>query len=149
EMVQDYFDAGTIIARNDLVLIVPKGNPKNIQSLEDLKREDLTRIGLPHPKNSAMGAAIATLFERLGFPETAYLAILKDKTPNMRVVNADTGHMLVNQINSLDVAIVARSNARGSPGLASRLDVVELGAGGTQLTQVFSIARETGHKYLM
>src|SRR5262249_33774701 len=95
------------------------------------------------------GAAIVKLLERLDFPETAYQAILKDKTPNMRVVNADTGHMLVNQINSLDVAIVARSNALSSPSSTNRLDVVELGVDGAALAQVFAIARDTGHKHLL
>ena len=97
-----------------------------------------------------MGAAIVRLFERLDFPETAYRATLKDKTPNPRVHNTDAAHLLVSQIRSLDVAIVARSNAQSSPSnVTNHLDIVELGAEGAHVTQVFSIARGTGHKHLM
>lgn len=156
EMVKDEFEAGTIISHNDLVMIVPKNNPKNIRALEDLQRPDVTRIGLPHPTNSAIGAMIVRLFEKLKYPETSYLAVLPDKTPNPRVHNADAAHLLVSQIKSLDVAIVARSNALSSPSnVANHLDVIELnvadaaGAADARATQIFSIARQTEHPHLM
>ena len=150
EMVKDDFEAGTVITENDLVMIVPKGNPKKIVSLEDLKRPDVTRIGLPHPENSAMGARIVKLLQGLDFPESAYRAVLQDGTPNPRIHNSDAAHLLVSQIKSLDVAIVARSNAMSSPSnIANHLDIVELNVDGARVTQMFSIARESEHKQLM
>src|SRR5207245_8903001 len=69
---------------------------------------------------------------------------------NFALHTTDAAHMLVIDIKSLDVAIVARSNAMSSPSnLANHLDIVELGADGARVTQVFSIARGTGHKHLM
>ena len=51
--VQQWFEASTVISRNDMVLCVPKGNPKGVKSIEDLARPDL-RVGLAHPVNSAL-----------------------------------------------------------------------------------------------
>ena len=53
--VQQWFEASTVISRNDMVLVVPKGNPKQVKSIEDLARPEL-RVGLAHPVNSALGA---------------------------------------------------------------------------------------------
>jgi molybdate transport system substrate-binding protein len=154
EMVKDDFEAGTIITQNDLVLIVPKGNRRNIQSLADLKRPDVKRIGLPHPENSALGARIVTLLEKLEFPETAYRAVLRDGTPNPRVHHADAAHLLVAQIKSLDAAIVARSNALSNPSNpATHLDIIELNGDVSRdegrVTQMFSIAKDSDHKHLL
>ena len=55
DAVQERFLPPTDLAQNPLVLIAPKGNPRNIEHLEDLARENL-RVGLAHPDKSALGA---------------------------------------------------------------------------------------------
>ncbi len=145
EKVDRYFEAYKVILQNDLVFIVRRGNPKNIQpSLDELKRADLKQIGLPDPKNSALGALVVKLLKDRGFPEE-----FLDRRKNKRLVNADAAHSLVSQIGSLDVAIVGRSNALANPNRAKDLQVLELGVAGAMATQTFAIAKSSRHKYLM
>jgi ABC-type molybdate transport system substrate-binding protein len=145
--VEQWFESATIILQNDLVLIVPKDNPKGIRSLEDLKRKDL-RIGMPHPKNSAMGAIVHDLLKnKLNFPEYVY-------TPekNEQLMHTDAAHFLVNQMRTgaLDVAIVGRSNAMSTPAnVEKHLQVIDIDVPGALARQTFAIAKETKHKHLM
>src|SRR5262245_59088027 len=56
--VQQWFDAPVTVSQNDIVFIVPKGSSKGVRpSLAELARQDL-RIGVPHPKNSALGKLV-------------------------------------------------------------------------------------------
>lgn len=47
------------------VIAVPKGNPKNIQTLEDLTRPGL-RLGIGNPKSVCVGLYAVEIFERAG-----------------------------------------------------------------------------------
>jgi molybdenum ABC transporter molybdate-binding protein len=146
EKVRPWFDAARIILENDLVLITPPGNPRNIKSLDDLKRTDLGKIGLPHPRNSAIGKITYDLLLKLHFSEEAL-----DPGVNRRIVHADAAHTLVNQMRSgaLDVAVVARSNARSMPDADKHLEVIDIDVPGALATQTYSIARNSRHHYLM
>jgi len=50
------------------VILVQKGNPKNIRSLADLARDDVT-LGLGDPKGCAIGHNCSKMFEKNGIPE--------------------------------------------------------------------------------
>ena len=69
-MVQQWFGASTVISRNDMVLCVPKGNPKHVKSIEDLARLEL-RVGLGH-RNSALGALTDDLLKKLQLHDKVY-----------------------------------------------------------------------------
>jgi ABC-type molybdate transport system substrate-binding protein len=89
KQVQEWFEASKIISRNDMVLVVPKGNPKKIKSLEDLAQADL-KIGLGHPKNSALGALTDDLLKKLRLHTRVYANDRK-----YPIVHKDAGHDLV------------------------------------------------------
>ena len=74
---------------------------------EKSNRADL-RVGLAHPTNSALGALTDDLLKKLALRDKVYAA--KRSQP---IVNADAGHVLVNQmrVGALDVIVVYRSNA--------------------------------------
>lgn len=147
DSVMPWFDpkSRTLLTRNDIVLIVPKENKKKIESLADLKRADLRKIGLAHPTKSALGKLTVDLLEKSGFSQKDY-----DPRSNERIVHADAGHLLVNQIRSLDAAIVYRSNAQSA--LKNDPDactIIDLADGKELARQPFAIARSSQHKYLV
>ena len=145
-MVQQWFDAASIISNNDIVMIVGKDNPLGIRSQEDLARTDLT-IGFAHPENSALGALTDDLLKQVGLHPRVYTDDWRD-----RIVHADAGHDLVNKLRAkaLDLAVVYRSNAKATPAnLEEHMDIVEIDVAGALAEQPFAIAADSDHKYLM
>jgi ABC-type molybdate transport system substrate-binding protein len=144
--VQQWFEASTNISRNDMVLCVPKGNPKQVKSIEDLARLDL-RIGLGHPVNSALGALTDDLLKKLQLHGKVYDPARKTPT-----VQASAADMLINQMRAgaLDLIVVYRSNVLSDPENAEKyLDIVEMNLKEAIAIQPFAVAKETQHPYLM
>jgi molybdenum ABC transporter molybdate-binding protein len=143
--VAPWFEAGTLVARNRIVLIVPKGNPRQVRSLADLARPEL-RVGLAHPKNSALGQLTDELLRKLSLHEQVY----RDDRA-VPVIHTDAAHLLVNQMRagSLDVAVVYRSNVLSSPENSGHLEVIDLDLPEAVASQPFAVAKESGHKQLM
>lgn len=146
DMVQQWFEASLKISRNDIVLAVPKGNPKGVRSIDDLTRGDL-RIGLAHPVNSALGALTDDLLKKLGLHKRVY-----DPGRKHPIVHTDAGHMLVNQMRTgaLDLIVVYRSNVLSSADNPDRfIEVVEMNLPQAIAIQPYAVAKESDHKYLM
>lgn len=61
----DYFDQTIEYAQNKLILMVPKENPKQIKSLEDLQRPEV-RIAMPNPTWEGVGEQIKTAYKKAG-----------------------------------------------------------------------------------
>jgi molybdate transport system substrate-binding protein len=144
--VQQWFEASTVISRNDMVLCVPKGNPKRIASIKDLARPDL-RIGLGHPANSALGALTDDLLKKLRLHDTVYNAGRK-----MPIVQEDAGHTLINQMRAraLDLIVVYRSNVLSNPENAEKyLQIVEMNLQEAVAIQPFAVAKDSNHRHLM
>ncbi len=144
--VQKWFDASTIISRNDMVLVVPKGNPAGVKSIEDLTRPDL-RVGLAHPVNSALGALTDDLLKKLKLHDKVY-----DPARKHPVVHSDAGHVLVNQMRAgaLDLLVVYRSNVLSNPDNAEKyLDVIEMNLPEAVAIQPYAVARDSQHRQLM
>lgn len=144
--VQHWFDPSETVSENDMVLIVKKGNPREIAALEDLARPEL-KVGLGHPENSALGALTDALLKRAGLYDRVYAEGWQD-----HIVHTDAGHDLVNKLRTgaIDLAVVYRSNAESTPeNLEKYIDLVEIKAGDAVARQPFAIASESEHKYLM
>jgi molybdenum ABC transporter molybdate-binding protein len=146
DQVRQWFEASTLISRNDMVLVVPKGNPKQVRSIEDLARPEL-RVGLAHPVNSALGALTDDLLKKLKLHERVY-----DPARKCPVMHADAGHALVNQmrVGALDLLVVYRSNVLSNPENAEKhLQIVEMNLPEAMARQPFAVAKDSQHKYLM
>jgi ABC-type molybdate transport system substrate-binding protein len=148
--VQQWFGSGVRISENDVVFLVPKGNPKNIQaSLAELTRTDL-RIGLAHKEKSALGKLTETLLRREGLYEQVFKEGWQE-----HIVETNAAHDLVNKMlvvkdsGTLDLAVVYRSNFLSTPANRERLDILELHLKGARAVQPFAIASESRHKYLL
>lgn len=102
-MVKDKFQAPLEVSLNQLVILVPKGNPKGIQTLKDMAAPGL-RIGVGHEKQCALGQLTQETLRQT--------KLEKDVMKNV-VVQTPTGDMLVNQLRtgSLDAVIAYVSNA--------------------------------------
>ena len=136
--VGDIFLDSTTVAETDMVLVVQKGNPKNIRTLADLTAEGLA-VGVANPEQSALGALTKRLLEEMGLYE-AIEKNVKTKTP--------TADLLVNQIRtgSLDAVIVYRAN---TPYVRDDLDVLSIDHPAAKAVQPYAVSKDSPHRYLM
>jgi molybdate transport system substrate-binding protein len=104
--VRDLFDDPVTVSSNQLVILVPKGNPHKIRRLKDLARPGL-KVGIGNEKLCALGALTQ---ETLRQDRTA-----RDVMKNV-VAQSPTGDLLVNQLRTgaLDAAVAYLSNAAGA-----------------------------------
>lgn len=136
--VTDIFPEATEVSQNELVIMVPKGNPKNIASLQDLTKPGL-RVGIGHEKQCAMGWITQNTFRESG---------LQQELMSNVAVQFPTGDMLVNElrIGSLDAAVAYLSNAAGA---AEFLDAIEIqGIPCSTATQPWSVAKNSKYPLL-
>ena len=137
--VQDLFQPRSNLAGNELVIMVPKGNPQGIATLADLARPGL-RVGIGHEKQCAMGWLTQRTLVEGG---------VKDQVMSNVTVQTPTGDMLVNQLKakSLDAAVAYISNAAGS---ADTLDAIRIqGLQCSVAIQPLAISRTTKYPRLM
>lgn len=141
EAVQEDFEEGTVVSRNDMILVVLKGNPKNITKLQDLTREGL-KVGVAHAEKSALGALTLDLLQQRGLYESL------QASGNIEVL-ASKGDELANQmqIGALDVAIVYRSNALSSEQILEHCDMLGID-NDPQAVQPYAVHRQSKHKAL-
>jgi len=141
--VQERFDPPVELSRNPMVIVVPKGNPKGIKTLEDLARKGL-RIGLAHPVNSALGALTDRMLNRIGLHEKIY-------REGNRVIHTNAAHMLINQMRTgaLDACVAYISNVRSAPQNADFLETIPIPLPDAIATQPYAVSKESDHRYLM
>lgn len=138
KQVRELFPNSQDITQNELVILVKKGNPLQIQSLKDLTKSGL-RVGIGHEKQCAMGWLTQRTFKEGG--------IQTDIMKNV-VVQTPTGDMLVNQMRSesLDAAVAYLSNAAGA---AEHLDAIRIrNLPCSVATQPFGIAKNSKYPQL-
>ncbi len=138
KQVSELFGPATEVSQNELVILVPKGNPRQIAGLQDLTQQGL-RVGIGHEKQCAMGWITQKTFAETG---------LTTKIMENVTVQTPTGDMLVNQLRtgSLDAAVAYLSNAAGS---ADFLDAVQIqGIPCSVATQPWAVLRASKHSHL-
>jgi molybdate transport system substrate-binding protein len=138
QQVPDLFPEPVDVSQNELVILVQKGNPHEIQLLQDLTRPGL-RVGVGHEKQCAMGWLTQNTLKEGGVQEEV-MANVTVQTP--------TGDMLVNQLRtgSLDAAVAYLSNAAGA---AEYLDAIRIqGIECSVATQPFAIAQQSRYRQL-
>ncbi len=103
KQVHDLFLEAVPVSTNQLVILVPKGNPHQIHSLNDLGKPGL-RVGVGHEKQCALGALTQETLKQGG---------VHDPVMENVKVQSPTGDLLVIQLRtgSLDAVIAYVSNA--------------------------------------
>ena len=101
--VQEQFRTPVEVSLNQLVILVPKGNPHGVKSLKDLGKPGL-KIGIGHEKQCALGVLTQ---------ESLRQSKVQDAVMKNVAVQTPTGDMLVNQMRtgSLDAVVAYISNA--------------------------------------
>ncbi|MEI2724434.1 MAG: molybdate ABC transporter substrate-binding protein [Verrucomicrobiota bacterium] len=136
--VADLYLEPVNVVDNQLMIIVAKGNPKGIQTVQDLTKPGL-RIGLPHHEKSAMG--------NIAWKMLVQMNVYEALTPNLSV-ESPTGDFLINQLRtgSLDAIIACRSNWTG---VREYLDAVPIDDPLARMTQPYAVGRNTRYKQLL
>ena len=113
--VSELFLKPETVSNNQLVIAVPKGNPRDLKELKDLGKEEL-RVGVGHEQQCALGAITRETFLKAG----VYAQVRK----NVKV-ESPTGDLLVNQLltGSLDAVVCYVSNVTPN---ADKLDAIPI-----------------------
>ncbi len=135
--VHDLFLDENVISSNQLVILVLKGNPHKIRSLQDLAKPGL-RVGVGHEQQCAMGALTQETLKQSG---------LQDRVMDNVKVRVPTGDMLVNQlrVRSLDAVIAYISNGTVA---ADELEAIRIDIPCAVAQQPFAIGKESQHRHL-
>lgn len=138
DSVTDMFMDSIDLSKTDIVIIVPEGNPKSIQNLQDLARPGL-KLGLAHYEQSALGALTQRLLVKAGLAE--------EVNKNVRV-QTPTADLLVNQMRagSLDAAIVYTANTSQ---VRDYIDLITIDHPAANAIQPYAVSRESEQPYLM
>ena len=138
ETVKKMFVDAVNVSDTDIVIVVSKGNPKDIKSVDDLLREDV-RVVLGQPDQCTIGV----LTERLLREKGVYERLNSEKSVPLKASSAQ----LVPDILSgaSDVTLAYRSDAQAE---ASTLEIISVDSNLAKAIQPYAIARSSDHKYL-
>jgi len=143
DQVQNRFEPRTIVTKNEIILLVPKNNPKHIHSLDDLLKKNI-KVGLAHPVKSALGKLTRVMLEH-----SHHLKPLEE-SGNI-IVMASKGDELVTQMQAgaLDAALLYRSNALASESIMKHCTIIPLNRPDAIATQPFATALDTPYPQLL
>ena len=136
--VEDIFPESVDVAETDMVILVPKGNPRNIQALEDLGKPGLS-LGLANAEQSALGALTKRMMDSVG--------VYEDVQKNVKV-QSPTADFLVNQIrlSKLDAVVVYEANC---PNVKDEMDIIHIPLPSALAVQPFAAWKDSDHQYLI
>ena len=135
--VQDLFLDSVNVSETDILIAVPKSNPKGIASLQDITKDGL-KLGVANAEQSALGALTERMLDRAGLLKNV-MANVRSQTP--------TADMLVNQLRAggLDAVIVYEANISQ---VRNDLDIVRIDLPSAKAVQPYAIARGSSYKHL-
>ncbi len=137
DQVSDLFVDGEDVSTNRLVILVHKGNPQGIKTLDDLGKPGL-RLGVGHEKQCALGLLTQKALEQ-GRIKADVMKNVKEQAP--------AGDMLVNQmlVGSLDAVVAYISNATGH---GDELEAIPIDVPCALAVQPMAVGRESKHKQM-
>jgi molybdenum ABC transporter molybdate-binding protein len=135
--VAEHFPEAVLLTEAEIVIAVPKGNPKGIQTLADLARPSL-RVGLCNAEQSTLGFMSAGILRSMNLLDS----VMKNASSQV-----PTGDFLVNQLRtgSLDAAIVYRTNLQTQ---SEHFDAIPLPADKAKAIQPFAVRKDSPHRML-
>jgi len=138
DAVADMFLDGVRVSNADIVIAVPKGNPKRVESLEDLARPGV-RVALGQPEQCTIGVLSKKLLEAEGL----YKKIAAENV----VAQVPSSAMLVPTVTTGSADAVL---AYSTDTLAERekLEVIAIDSPLAKAVQPYSVARQSDYKHL-
>jgi len=131
------FPEAVLLTEAEIVIAVPKGNPKGIHTLADLARDGL-KIGLCNAEQSTLGYLTQAILKSMN---------LFDSVSKNASSQSPTGDLLVNQLRtgSLDAAVVYLNNIVPQK---EHLEAVKLPADKAKAIQPFAVRQDSPHRML-
>ncbi|MBE7497670.1 MAG: molybdate ABC transporter substrate-binding protein [Verrucomicrobiaceae bacterium] len=131
------FPEAVLLTEAEIVIAVPKGNPKGIHTLADLAREGL-KVGICNAEQSTLGYLTQAMLKSMNL----YDAVSKNAS-----AQSPTGDLLVNQLRtgSLDAAVVYLNNIQPQ---IEHLEPVKLPADKAKAIQPFAVRQDSPHRQL-
>ena len=138
ETVRDWFQDDVNISDTDIVIVVQKGNPKNIRELADLARPGV-RVAIGQPEQCTIGVLSRRLLEDAGIYEKMLAENVETQTLTsaLLVPNVTTG--------AVDAVLAYVTDTLAE---RERLDVIHLKSSLAKAVQPYSIARSSEFKHL-
>lgn len=135
--VAEHFPEAVMLTEAEIVIAVPKGNPKAIKTLADLARPGL-KIGICNAEQSTLGYMTQAMLKSMNLWESV------SKNASSQVPTAD---FLVNQLRtgSLDAAVVYSINIQPQK---EHFDAIPLPADKAKAVQPFAVRTDSQHKNL-
>ncbi|MFQ3270913.1 MAG: molybdate transport system substrate-binding protein, partial [Lentimonas sp.] len=135
--LSEWFQENVNVSEAAIVIAVPKGNPKNIQSLQDLAQSGM-RVSVGQPDLCTVGALTRVMMQNIGI----YDAVMQNV-----VMQAAASSMLVPTVStqSVDATICYNTDIKAE---SDKVDAIRIDSPDAKATQPFSIARSSDYKYL-
>jgi molybdenum ABC transporter molybdate-binding protein len=135
--VAEHFPEAVMLTETEIVIAVPKGNPKNIKTLADLAQPGL-KLGVCNAQQSTLGFMTQAILKT----SNLHASVMKNVA-----VQVPTADFLVNQmrVGALDAAIVYLVNVQQ---VREHFDVISLPADKARAVQPFAVRHDSPHKQL-
>jgi len=135
--VRDWFQEDVEISDTEIVIAVPKGNPKGIKSLKDLTRPGI-RVSVGQPDQCTIGALTRLLLEKEGlYDEVMKNVVTQTASSAMLVPTVSTG--------SVDASLAYLTDTLAEK---DKVDVIRIPSNAAKAVQPFAIARSSQRKWL-
>lgn len=138
DQVNTLFGPSTELSETDIVLLVPKENPKNLHTLADLVAPGL-KLGVANARQSTLGDLTARLLRAQGIYD-GVMANVRVQTP--------TADLLVNDLKtgSLDAVVVYEANTSQ---VRETLELIHLDLPGARAIQPYAVGQTSQYPRLM
>jgi molybdenum ABC transporter molybdate-binding protein len=135
--VAEHFPEAVLLTEAEIVMAVPKGNPRGIRTLADLAQSGL-RVGLCNAEQSTLGFMTAGILRSMNLLDSVH------KNASSQV---PTGDFLVNQLRtgSLDAAVVYRTNLQKQ---LDHFEAIALPADKAKAVQPFAVRKDSPNREL-
>ena len=137
-MVEDKFGELVNISQTDIIILVPKDNPKNISTLQDLTKPGM-KVGMADANKTALGKLTVNLLRDEG--------VLEAVKNNVESTFPEAP-MVVGQLTqgALDAGLVYVANAHAQ---RDKVDMIKIENQLSRATQTYAISKASKHKNLM
>lgn len=133
------FDTPEDLSSTEIVMLVRKGNPLNIQTLDDLTKPGI-KVGTADPRKTTLGYLSWKMFRETG---------IEDKMKTNVIVTAPTAHKIITQFmahNKLDASLVYRANCNQ---VLDEYELMPIAHPLATAVQNIAVSRKTDHPLMM
>jgi len=137
DTVRDWFQESVEVSDTRIVIAVPPGNPRNIQSLDDLAEPGL-RVAVGQPKQCTIGVLTRQLLDGEGVAEAVMKNVVMQTTSSALLVPAVTD-------GGADAALAYATDTLAAAGM---VETIAIDSSRAEAVQPFAIARTSPYKQL-